>query len=401
MACTNPQNPTCQNCNKAGLAILPARYAVVPKEVKASLPAPLGNKVTDVPLAHYNYALRTLRQGYFYVYYEKHPRGSQYKWEVYSVAEQGTLWQQLSINAINPLTAEPSCARSGHNLPASVIHIEKPEKQGKVWLAFSEHAWSAETFKDFEADATKRDQRMQALEPAQWIAAQSHEHGLLASQANIEHIIEYQDSFVPTKLTGGALLEASDEDGSHKAARLNKQVSRYGLHMRKAQSEKLAKLMKEIGDGGVGKPHPPMVLAVWDAVGITHELNGFRNDAAGAIEQYGQEREMQLAAMNAIDGVKKALADKADKDAAGLKQQSDSASQTWYTPQAVQKMRLESQTQGEPQRTRTLGYCDDLDFLGQRKLPSRFHTRRTQAHRPLLGAHTAPLTGGTHDAYDT
>ncbi len=308
MACTNPLNPNCANCNKAGLAILPARYAVVPKTVSATLPASLGNKVTDVKIEHHKYALRTLRQGFFYVYYEKHPRGSQYKWEVYGVAPQGTLWKQLGITGLQSITDEPACARNGDNIPASVIHIEDPENQGKVWLAFSEHAWSVDTFNDFDTDEGKRDARMQTFQPKLWIGSKGYKHGLDGTKANIEQIIEYQDNFAEASLTGGAsVTDASEENGKHKADRLKKQVTRHAMYMRKDQSKKVADLMKKIGEGGKGKPHEPMVMAVWDAVGITHELNGFRNDAAGVIEQYGKERELQITAMNAIDGVKKAL----------------------------------------------------------------------------------------------
>jgi hypothetical protein len=321
MACTNPQNPNCANCNKAGLAILPARYAVVPKTVSASLPNTLGNKVTDTKIEHHKYALRTLRKGFFYIYYEKHPRGSQYKWEVYGVAPQGTLWKQLAITALNHINDEPACARNGDNIPASVINIEKPEEQGKVWLAFSEHAWSAETFKDFDADVAKRDERMQTFEPKLWVASKGYKHGLDGTVANIEQIIEYQDNFVEASLTGGnAVPEASEENGRHKDVRLKKQSTRHSLYMRKDQSKKVAALMKQIGEGGKGKPHEPMVMAVWDAVGIAHELNGFRNDAAGVIEQYGKERELQITAMNAIDGVKKALAEKTGKAADDMAQ---------------------------------------------------------------------------------
>jgi hypothetical protein len=46
-------------------------------------------------------------------------------------------------------------------------------------------------------------------------------------------------------------------------------------------------------------------------VGIAHELNGFRNEAAGRIKQYGDERELEITAMNAIEGVKQALQNKA------------------------------------------------------------------------------------------
>ena len=74
-----------------------------------------------------------------------------------------------------------------------------------------------------------------------------------------------------------------------------------------------------------GRPDiKPQVLALWDAVGVAHELNGFRSDAAGCIQQYAEEREMQIAAMNAIEGLKVALRERATAEA-----QQSSPFQAW------------------------------------------------------------------------
>ncbi|MFX7621274.1 toxin VasX, partial [Acinetobacter baumannii] len=70
---TNPQHPDCRNCNKDGLAILPVRYAVVPLNIPGDIPAPLGNKVNSTALTNYKYVLRTLRAGFVYLFYERHP----------------------------------------------------------------------------------------------------------------------------------------------------------------------------------------------------------------------------------------------------------------------------------------------------------------------------------------
>lgn len=314
MACTNPQNPDCNNCNKAGLAILPVRYAVVPSNIFTFLPLGIGNKVTDVKLSHHRYALRTLRQGFVYLFYEKSARGVRNAWEVYSVTPNGTVWKQLSIMAIQPKPDEPSCSGSGHNIPTSVITIEKPEKCGKVWIAFSEHKWSPETFKEFAGDVKLRDRRMQTIVPAMWVKNKTYRHGVEATQANIETVVEYQDSFNTYSLEPGALPIISKEDGSHIPTNLKKCSTRYPLHMRTGQSKTLADKIKQIGEHPQGH-YPGMVMAVWDTVGITHELNGFRNDATGWIKKYSQERELELTAMSAIDGVRKALEDKAGQHA--------------------------------------------------------------------------------------
>jgi hypothetical protein len=311
MSCSNPQNPDCVNCNKSGLAILPVRYAVVSNNIDAPLPAQMGNKVSSVKLSQHKYALRTLRAGFIYLFHEKHARGSHIKWEVYSVSEAGTVWKQLSPGAMKPVNAEPVCSRSGHNIPASVITIESPEKCQRVWIAFSEHAWSDKTFNAFEQDSKLRDRRMQTFLPATWIAAGDYRHGLPATQENIETVLEYQPAFKAEKINGRAVPAISGPSGVHKPSHLLIQTTRYPAVARNGQSEPLAKLMGEIGKNSKGKDHPPLLMAVWDAVGIVHELNGFRNDTAGWVEKYNAERDQQVSAMMAVEGLKQALSERA------------------------------------------------------------------------------------------
>ena len=366
MACSNPQNPECPNCNKSGLAILPVRYAVVPAAVEAALPPPLGNKVSDVPLKHHKYALRTLRQGYLYLFHEKHPKGKQIKWEVYSSSDNGTLWKQISISSIQAISSEPACSRTGHNIPASVITIENPEKCGKVWLAFSEHAWSAETFKQFESDSALRDRRMQTFLPATWITAGGYRHGLPATKANLDHVIEYKTDFKASSLTGGNVTEISTEDGKYEADKLKVQGTRYQLHMRDGEKQSLLTTLNEISTKKDGTKVTPVIIALWDAVGITQELNGFRNDAAGWMKKYGEERELEITALNAIEGVKAALEKKA-VDNETQRQQETRA----YSPKlsSTQERRARAAAMSPAERKNELEVCDIIDGWAARDLP--------------------------------
>lgn len=230
---TNTNNPNCPNCNKSGLAILPVRYAVVPLEANATLPETLGNKVIDIKLKHHKYALRTLRQGFVYLLYEKHARGSNIKWEIYSVSPAGTLWKQYSTTAIQSVSTEPACSVTGHNIPASVITIEKPEKCGKVWIAFSEHAWSEDTFKSFASDVKLRNERMQTFAPSMWIKDKGYRHGLEGTEANVEKVIEYQTGFNIPALVGGSQTTISTENGEHRPYVLKQQSTRYPMFPRR------------------------------------------------------------------------------------------------------------------------------------------------------------------------
>jgi hypothetical protein len=341
MACTNPNDPNCPNCNKSGLAILPVRYAVVPNAIDATLPRTLGGKVKSVKLKHAKYALRTLRQGFVYLYYEKHARGSQIKWEVYSVAPSGTVWKQFHRHAAVPVNEDPACARTGHNIPASVITIERPEKCGRVWMAFSEHLWSDETFEAFEKDVGLRDRRMQTFAPAIWIAKRGYRHGIEATEDNLNEVIEYKTGFSLATLAGGGggvLPGISKPDGTYDPSVMQKQTTIHTLHVRRDDKKKTVDLMKQIGETANGPDHAPILLALWDNLGITHELNGFRNDAAGWIAKYGHEREVEIGGAAAIFGVRKAL-----EDRAGQVAETRAAAAAFvfiWTPQETQKRLL-------------------------------------------------------------
>lgn len=369
MACNNPQNPQCPNCNKSGLAILPARYAVVPMHVDATLPAPLGNKVTSVRLNHHKYALRALRAGFLYVFHEKHPRGSHIKWEVYGVSEEGTLWKMPSTSAIKAVSEEPQCSRNGHNLPASVITIESPEKCKRVWIAFSEHIWSAETLADFEKDAKLRDRRMQTFLPATWIATGGYRHGLPATKANIEQILEYKPGFRVDSVNPKVVPKISrpSRNGSYFADVLKKQSTIYTAVERSGQSEPVSKLMTEIGKNPKGKDHLPLVMGVWDAVGIVHELNGFRNDVVGWSEKYMEELQMEVSAMMAIDGLKEVLGQRA-ADAQDSFQQ-DMKSHSMSQPDTTGRRRYASKLPPAEQ-AKANEISDFLDELRQKQVPT-------------------------------
>lgn len=379
---TNTNNPKCPNCNKNGLAILPVRYAVVPLEADATLPETLGDKVKDVKLKYHKYALRTLRQGFVYLFYEKHARGSILKWEVYGVSQAGTLWKKFSPYTTQSFVTEPACSIKGHHIPASIIAIEKPEKCGKVWIAFSEHAWSKKTFELFESDLKLRNERMQCFSPEVWIKDKGCHHGLEGTLANVQKVIEYQDGFNTFALTGGALTQISSTDGKHDPYVLQKQSTRYPLHMRKRQCKQVVEAMKAVGEGSGSVGHPPVVLALWDAMGITHELNGFRNDAAGWIEKYGLERELEIAAMNAIEGVKKILETRAVDSQTKFQQDViDSAPKIGPTLER----RSAAARLAEPRRSNEIQVCNILDDWAQRKLPSTLgHAMRLNAVNTMV-----------------
>ncbi|MGP1666116.1 MAG: T6SS effector BTH_I2691 family protein, partial [Rhodanobacter sp.] len=168
--------PPCKKCDPDGLKILPTLYAALPASVSAVLPGGIsGQKVIENPLSSgHHYGLLILRDGYIYLIYADGPRGKNYL-EAYRVIRNGTVIP-LPLPAPIILLPEPACSRTGHELRASTITIQKPSECGEIFIAFAEHRWSDETLNVYLTDVPKRRERMQSFFPKAWIEGTPYEH---------------------------------------------------------------------------------------------------------------------------------------------------------------------------------------------------------------------------------
>ncbi|VFR45200.1 hypothetical protein ANT2_0790 [plant metagenome] len=323
-------NNPCRTCQATGLPVLPCRYTVIPKDFIVPLAEPLGvysgERVKDVAISdRYRYAVRTLRAGFLYLFYESGPQGSNY-WEAYAVTEAGELWKAADAQSVQGAATKACSSQGGHNaLRMQYLVIEKPEQCGKVWLAYSEHKWSDKTLQRYEG-GPERAKRMQPIEPAAWIAAaQAANHqAILATGSNLKTSLEYfseldmlNGEFKDLPYTGPDAPPAiSREDGTHVEAQLRLESTRHPWHLRNtgqgAQKDKvLDALMQQMedkcGDPSMGVAYWPMGIALWDAIGLAEELNGYYNDALGALARYGEERTLQITAAANIRAAKTAL----------------------------------------------------------------------------------------------
>ncbi|WP_320534204.1 T6SS effector BTH_I2691 family protein [Robbsia andropogonis] len=318
-ASTSTEN--CPNCDKSGLAILPVRYTVVPQTISSAMPADIiGLGVMDVPLSAHHYSLRTLREGWLYLFYEKGARGSNY-WEAYRVTEDGRLWNHKTP-VPSERKAHAACGKRGSAVPMEVIAIEKPEKATKVFIAFSEYPWNKNVFEKYASNAQLRSDRMQVIMPSTWIQTGSGMFGMrkgeaghatAATQASIDQIVEYQPGLKSDLLAPPAKPITTDADGRATDDSLwAQEATRYPLYIRQTSpsgsaSKDLVKLMEEIGKNEGGTPHKPMLLALWDGVGIAHELAGFHNDPAGALMRYTSAQTVRVDAAQSIDSAEAAV----------------------------------------------------------------------------------------------
>ena len=348
---------------------------MVPAKLAPTLPPDIngdGVKSIAVPTGEYAYGLRVPRAGFIYLFYESGAMGANY-WELYTVNQDGSMKRQPSATLAVMPQKDVACSNQGHI--ATRVHylvIEKPEQCGTVWIAFSEHYWSVNTLNRYASNPDARKERMQAIEPNKWIdnpkpSDPKLSHATEATPATLGHVIEYR--------TGGAqllcpptVLDVSTNDrGDYSAARLEQQCSRYPAAARnQAQAVQVVKQMHVTGLRPTGGSHPPMMLALKDAVGITHELANYRNQAAGMVKKYGEERALQITAIRAIEGAQKALEDAAQERAETRQKLANDATKSARTG-GGDALRKEAAKHNDPLRARYLGDFEPPRLL--RRLP--------------------------------
>uniref|UniRef100_UPI0003B4B5D0 T6SS effector BTH_I2691 family protein n=1 Tax=Xanthomonas maliensis TaxID=1321368 RepID=UPI0003B4B5D0 len=234
------QNATCTPCdvcNSAGLVILPVRYTVVPTSCPGAGLGPFAKgrgTQEDVSSAGYTYAVRTLRQGMLYLFYEQSgPYGAK-QWEAYAIAQNGTLWRQPSAAAAQPLVGAglPACSRSEHNAERmEFITLRQPQLCGTVWVMFSEHVLTPATLKRYANDATLRAERMQPITPKQWIGAPQAKGDTvpLSSADDLKAAMEYRGF-------AGELSEPAQLPHDRKAAVVSTSSGGYKVEVLRANS---------------------------------------------------------------------------------------------------------------------------------------------------------------------
>jgi len=301
----------CKACQASGLPIMPVRYAVVPKAVAAKLPAwAEGTRVKDIALGdEFHYALRTIRAGYVYLFYSKNARGAK-QWECYSVTEDGLLLLQPTPKAASAPKDSITCQTAGHrNSRLYHLIIDRPDDCGPTWIAFSEHKWSDETLAQYGSDAKLRSARMQEIDPKAMAAGTKNPHSSPASLTALESIMEYSPGFSNAQLPYDQKMPIfSKRDGSYEKGQLTRVSTQYRVTTRKAVVAETLQFMQSRAKKSAGGSNTPHVMALWDAVGVAHELNGYRNDPAAYLALFTQEREFQLDAILSIESLKESLA---------------------------------------------------------------------------------------------
>jgi hypothetical protein len=291
----------CKFCDKEGLLILPLRYAAVvgaadPKAASAGKAAPpllpdlaatLGEKVKELVLKDAKYSPRLMRNGYLYVLIvrKKIPY-----WEGYLVLDD-SFFYKFPVALPPPTVHIPfTCDRDSCGLDASVISIDDIANVQKIYFLYSPTPLTPAKLAEYKHDPVGRKgdtraaaRKMQEFDPLGWSnGAKTQIHSMKPEQlhASVPEFILYKmEKAAPDSSLGKVLATQLFEPTSAAYAGLPAPApekpapGRLGL-----LQYKLSKL-----NGAV--------FVVHDPIGITQELNNYRNASFARIDEFLELRD--------------------------------------------------------------------------------------------------------------
>jgi hypothetical protein len=300
----------CKFCDKQGLLILPLRYAAVVGESQAladipALPSTLGTGVKDLTLTHGKYAPRMVREGYIYLLQER--AGIKY-WEGYMVVEDAFLYK-FDVKSPPNAQVDFSCDRSTCGIDASCIAIDKVEFVTKAYLLFTPSPMTEAKLKEYKdnADSFVGKGKMQAFDPKAWAKSGSkgQEHSLkpeLIGQHVVEWLLFKQCKEAMSSPLGKTMAQqlftasSSAYGGTTPPAGDKPAPGRLGVLLHKLKEKEA------------------VAFVLHDHIGVTQELNDYRNAALEPIDAYlvtkdklqiSNQRKLEIS--QAIEDVKKGV----------------------------------------------------------------------------------------------
>lgn len=296
----------CKFCDKRGLLWLPLRYGAVGAANLAALDAlpklagKLGTGVSDLTLTKAKYAVRLLRSGYLYVLIER--QGVKY-WEAYRVTEDAFLYK---FAPENPPLVEPkfSCERHTCGINASMVAIPEAKDVPNVWSLFTPAPLTTAKLDEYKANAAKYvgEGKLQTFSPSGWLDKSTEQpHTLLASElmTKVAEFILFKQPGNPYESELGKALE-QQLFPANKDAYAGAPPDDKGQYFGRLGS--LYNTMKRAGYA---------TFVLHDHIGITQELNDFRNAPIervqkylGTKDKYGASNERRLNIYESIEEIK-------------------------------------------------------------------------------------------------
>jgi hypothetical protein len=275
-----PGKPAALVCaSREALDILPLRYSVIPAKAAKSLPgfpSTLGEGVTDVRLEQSAYAPRFLVAGYLYILLSRQGRK---QWMAYAATPKGYLFRfdpSLPGSALGgvddddqPVQLRLPKSDSGLlDVQASLITIPNPASTEKAYFLFAPLPILTDKLDEYSANADSlvAAGKMQIFRPKDWVNGTVKQPHTLTAQDLGKHVPEY----------------LAREEGVQAHPELALALASAGLPTFEDafESNRLADLKKQMDESSGA------VFVLRDPIGITQELNDYRNAPMAAFERY-------------------------------------------------------------------------------------------------------------------
>ncbi|RZT36756.1 T6SS effector BTH_I2691 family protein [Cupriavidus agavae] len=238
---------SCPFCDKKGLPILPVRYAIARTDRgnAPGLPPGFGEGVAAITLPDTaRYTLRLLRSGFLYTFDERRK-----EWRSYVVNDQGYLYEFDAYAKAPPLvgdkTFSEACRIKADPYKARCFTVKDAATATKVWMGFSDVAWTPDVLEEYTAailgrstrsDADERRKSLQCMDVAAWRGGKGVPH--MATFDELKHVAEfvadgaalqrdtheYIKHFLPPPYTDPDDLRRTDETSSKAADLLSPMV---------------------------------------------------------------------------------------------------------------------------------------------------------------------------------
>jgi hypothetical protein len=279
---TTTPEPSCDFCNKRGLAVLPVRYAMVPTELKAPKTRALdADGETALPelgeTAHYT--RRLLRPGYLYVYDEKRTH-----WHGYFITIYGHLmhFEVGSGKKVPPSYRSDAvpCMESGHFEIAGMVTISDAKNAGSIWFGYSDVEWTDAVLEKHN-NPNYRKQHMQLLDVPTALAGgkQPNAHPM---QTDLKtKVAEYACNAYDIKyIANGVSVESQSANRTR--------TSPFLMAQRKPYLESTLEKSKKL------HPNGGVILSLHDPVGVAVEVAAQMNNLLEDYLQVAQKDQTKV-----------------------------------------------------------------------------------------------------------
>ncbi|GAA0767547.1 DUF308 domain-containing protein [Ideonella azotifigens] len=255
----------CDLCDRRGLLLFPALYAVARTDVMLPQPVPplrapfgAGLAAYALPPALTQYTLRTVRPGYLYLFNEKLGDAG---WKGYQVSAKGYLFEFNLDQAAPPADApqgEP-CGRRPGAQAARCIALPNAKHIGNVYLTFSDTPWTPATLKAYKANQDNRRSSMRKIDARAWVDGKG-----ATTQPHVGSPLAHLDAVAEFSQQSNNVLAWFSSNLPHPA--FSDSLTRFeSLAMTK---DGFVQALSKVSDGV-----PPMMVALDDPTGIAADLN--------------------------------------------------------------------------------------------------------------------------------